>query len=240
MNKKTFIGLSIIILIAYTCTMWFLFDDVTRHILAGNMVHSTSSKITEPTVSIVEDNDHDLTSNRTKMKFKPYNTELIMPLSESVNDSIECTEATTAEPIPTESVFDETESSTEETSTTVIECDADDQELVAKIVCREAGGCSTEIQLLVANVIRNRVDSDLFPNTYYDVIHQPYQYGMVYKYGAEWPEWATNDVKQHCRDVARRILEGETVCPANVVFQAEFRQGSGVYAQYDGFYFCYY
>lgn len=111
---------------------------------------------------------------------------------------------------------------------------------LAAAICNEAGGSSEEIQLLVANVVINRVNSPLFPNTIYDVLTQHMQYGMMWKYGVDFPEWASQEVKDRCYDVAQRILEGERVCPEDVVFQAEFIQGSGIYKEIDGFYFCYY
>lgn len=115
----------------------------------------------------------------------------------------------------------------------------DDLFYLAAAVCREAGGSSEEIQMLVANVVINRVNSPLFPNTIYSVLTQRKQYGTMWKYGVSFPEWATQSVKDQCYSVARRILNGERVCPANVVFQAEFKQGTGVYKEFDGFYFCY-
>lgn len=115
----------------------------------------------------------------------------------------------------------------------------DDLFYLAAAVCREAGGSSEEIQLLVANVVINRVDSSLYPDTIYGVLTQRMQYGTMWKYGISFPKWADQKVKDQCYSVARRILEGERVCPANVVFQAEFKQGSGVYKEFDGFYFCY-
>lgn len=115
----------------------------------------------------------------------------------------------------------------------------DDLFYLAAAVCREAGGSSEEIQLLVANVVINRVNSPLYPDTIYGVLTQRMQYGTMWKYGISFPKWADQAVKDQCYSVARRILEGERVCPANVVFQAEFKQGSGVYKQFDGFYFCY-
>ena len=63
---------------------------------------------------------------------------------------------------------------------------------------------------------------------------------MMWKYGVSFPSWADQETIDHCYDVARRILEGERFCPDNVLFQAEFEQGSGIYKQFDGFYFCYY
>lgn len=115
----------------------------------------------------------------------------------------------------------------------------DDLFYLAAAVCREAGGSSEEIQLLVANVVINRVNSSRYPNTIYGVLTQRMQYGTMWKYGISFPKWADQNVKDQCYSVARRILEGERVCPANVVFQAEFKQGSGVYKEFDGFYFCY-
>lgn len=115
----------------------------------------------------------------------------------------------------------------------------DDLFYLAAAVCREAGGSSEEIQLLVANVVINRVNSTLFPDTIYGVLTQRKQYGTMWKYGISFPEWADQTVRDQCYSVARRILDGERVCPTNVVFQAEFKQGSGIYKQFDGFYFCY-
>lgn len=117
----------------------------------------------------------------------------------------------------------------------------DDLYYLAAAVCREAGGQSEEIQLLVANVIMNRVKSDLYPNTIYGVLTQRMQYDTMWKYGVSFPKWATKDIKNQCYSVAKRVLEGEIFCPDNVLFQAEFKQGSGVFKYFnDGYYFCYY
>lgn len=112
---------------------------------------------------------------------------------------------------------------------------------LAAAVCREAGGVSEEIQLLVANVIINRVNSKLYPNTIYKVLTQYKQYGTMWRDGISFPGWATSEVKANCYSVAKRILGGERVCPENVLFQAEFKQGNRIYKYFDeGYYFCYY
>lgn len=115
----------------------------------------------------------------------------------------------------------------------------DDLFYLAAAVCREAGGASEEIQLLVANVIINRVNSSIYPNTIYSVLTQYMQYGTMWKYGISFPKWANQKIKDQCYSVARRVLEGERFCPENVLFQAEFKQGSGIYKQFKGYYFCY-
>lgn len=117
----------------------------------------------------------------------------------------------------------------------------DDLYYLAAAVCCEAGGENEEIQLLVANVIINRVNSSIYPDTIYDVLTEYGQYGMMWEYGIEFPDWADEDIKDQCYFVARRVLEGERFCPENVLFQAEFEQGSGIFKQFgDEYYFCYY
>lgn len=126
----------------------------------------------------------------------------------------------------------------------ILDWDEYDLEDLAIVVCQEAGGESTEVQLMVANVVINRVKSPNFPNTINGVLTQRWQYERVTREGGiYWPSWSTTELRDRCRSVAYRILSGERVCPANVVFQAAFTQGSGVYAYYPsvygGFYFCY-
>lgn len=151
----------------------------------------------------------------------------------------ETTEKLTEEtqPVTTEPVTEEVTEPSEETKNYT----DDDLFYLAAAVCREAGGESEEIQLLVANVIMNRVNSSLYPNTIYEVLTQYKQYGTMWKYGISFPDWADQKVKDQCYSVAKRILEGERYCPENVLFQAEFEQGSGIFKQFgDDYYFCYY
>lgn len=117
----------------------------------------------------------------------------------------------------------------------------DDLFCLAVVVCREAGGASTEIQRLVANVVINRVNSSIYPDTIRGVITQRNQYGNLWKKAEiDFPKWAPQEVIDKCFDVAKYILDGNRVCPDNVLFQAEFSQGSGIFAQFPGYYFCYY
>lgn len=156
------------------------------------------------------------------------NTDATEPTSENIKET---------QPESTEPVTEEMTEPTEE----VKSYSEDDLFYLAAAVCREAGGESEEIQLLVANVIMNRVNSSLYPNTIYEVLTQYKQYGTMWKYGISFPDWADQKVKDQCYSVAKRILEGERYCPENVLFQAEFEQGSGIFKQFgDDYYFCYY
>ena len=139
------------------------------------------------------------------------------------------------------------QTTTEQTKTTTSpatvqekkEIDDDDLFCLVAAMYREAGGESAETKMMVGNVILNRVNSSLFPNSIRGVLEQPYQYGLMWRDGISLPSGADDGIVQECRAIAKRILSGERVLPSNVVFQAEFVQGSGVYTYSDGMYFCY-
>ena len=122
-----------------------------------------------------------------------------------------------------------------------------DEELdwLSRIIYAEAGSnwIPDWVQLYAGSVILNRVESPLFPNsnTIYEVIHQnnPIQYSPAYS-GA-----INNTPDERTIENARKLLEVGSVLPANVIFQAEFKQGSGVFVSYydstlkTTTYFCY-
>lgn len=117
--------------------------------------------------------------------------------------------------------------------------------ILALIVYQEAGGdaVSDDTRRLVAQVFLNRVADDRFPDTFYDVATAERQYGRLHWTRIEWPDRASSEYEKHAVDrayeIAKEVLESdEPVCPATVVFQAEFIQGD-VYAHQDGMYFCY-
>ena len=58
--------------------------------------------------------------------------------------------------------------------------------LIGKVVNHEAKNESELGQRLVIDTILNRVESDKFPNTVYDVIHQPGQYCDPDEYAPRW------------------------------------------------------
>ena len=117
-------------------------------------------------------------------------------------------------------------------------------EALAIIIYQEAGGdaCSDETRSMVGTVVMNRVESDLFPDTIQEVATQKRQYGRLYWTGLVWPERASNPGEAHAvqraYDCARAILEGERALPADVIWQAEFPQGTEIVAHQDGLYFC--
>lgn len=113
--------------------------------------------------------------------------------------------------------------------------------LLAKVIYAEAGSdfLSDEWKMCVGEVVLNRVASPEFPNTIYDVVYQPGQY-----HGARSGYIASLIPSERCIDIARRLLDGERLMEPAVVFQANFKQGSGICkALYDSHlgwtYFCY-
>lgn len=113
--------------------------------------------------------------------------------------------------------------------------------LLSKIIYAEAGSywLSDDWKMAVGEVVLNRVASPEFPNTIPDVIYQPGQY---YSRGNRRFQNILPD--ERCVRLALRLLEGERHMTSSVVFQANFRQGSGVYtAFYDRYlgwtYFCF-
>jgi hypothetical protein len=117
-------------------------------------------------------------------------------------------------------------------------------EMLALVIYREAGAdaCSDDTRLKVGTVVMNPVADDRFPGTLYEVLTQPSQYGRLHWTGLVWPERASTEAEAHAvkraYDCAERILMGERFLPEDVVFQAEFTQGTEVVAHQEGFYFC--
>lgn len=117
-------------------------------------------------------------------------------------------------------------------------------EMLAIVIYREAGGdaYSDETRLMVGTVVMNRIADPRYPDTMEEVLTQESQYGRMHWTGIVLPERAAYDCEAHAVErayvIAERILLGERVLPDDVIYQAEFPQGSEVVAYQDGTYFC--
>lgn len=115
-------------------------------------------------------------------------------------------------------------------------------EMMALVIYQEAGGdaCSDETRLMVGQVVMNRVNSDLFPDTIEEVLLQKAQYGRLHWTGLVWPERAANEPEavERAYKCAEMVLNGEKLLPDDCIWQAEFVQGKEVVAESAGFYFC--
>lgn len=119
-----------------------------------------------------------------------------------------------------------------------------EREMLALVIYQEAGGdaCSDETREMVGTVVMNRVYSDRFPNTLYGVLTQNAQYGRLSWTGLVWADRANNPGEAHAveraYECADKILGGYRSFGTDVVWQAEFPQGTETVAYQDGFYFC--
>ena len=104
----------------------------------------------------------------------------------------------------------------------------EDRRLLADCIYWEARGQSFECQCYVGQVILNRVYDRRYPNTIRGVIGQPGQYANGIRSSPE-----------PCYDAADAVLTGQVAMPRNVIYQAQFQQGSGVWKYLEGEYFCY-
>jgi len=104
----------------------------------------------------------------------------------------------------------------------------EDRRLLADCIYWEARGQSFECQCYVGQVILNRVYDRRYPNTIRGVIGQAGQYANGIRSSPD-----------PCYEAADAVLSGSVNMPRNVIYQAQFKQGSGVWKYLEGEYFCY-
>ena len=130
------------------------------------------------------------------------------------------------------------EAETESMTETETECpySADDYYELSHVIQAEAGYCSKEMMEGVGSVVLNRVKSSKFPNTVYEVIHQPGQYSTVSYLASQVPT-------EEALEVTDDLLRNGSKYPEDVLYQANFPQGTGTYLTLDSGYstmwFCY-
>ena len=101
--------------------------------------------------------------------------------------------------------------------------------LLSKIIYAEAGSywLPMDWKMAVGEVVLNRMASPEFPDTMREVLEQPGQY-----YGQGNAYFDSLKPSPECVEAARRLLEGERVlCAPSVVFQSNYRLGSGVFLE---------
>lgn len=108
-------------------------------------------------------------------------------------------------------------------------------DILARIIETEVGApyLDDSLSYEVGSVFLNRVKSDRFPDTFYEVAHQQGQYANAGS--AVW----YNEPSDRSKQIAQELLEHGSCLPAEVVWQANFKQGKGVYLYHSGIYFCY-
>lgn len=112
----------------------------------------------------------------------------------------------------------------------------EDLELLAHIINAEGGGASwvsDKMCYYIGSVVLNRVSSKEFPDNLYEVITQAGQYSSFGS--ANWQVPITD----RSYEVANDLLNEGSCLSKNVIYQAEFTQGSGIYEKVQNMYFCY-
>lgn len=107
-------------------------------------------------------------------------------------------------------------------------------ELLAHLIYAEVGNESEDSMWYAGSVVINRINHHEYPNNLYDVVFQRGQYEVTWNEGLykETP----SDVAY---EVAAELLNSGSILPSDVLYQAEFVQGSGVYEKIDNTYYCY-
>lgn len=108
-------------------------------------------------------------------------------------------------------------------------------ELLAHLIYAEAGSdwCSDKLQLYTGSVVLNRVKHKDYPDTLPAVVYQKGQYSCT------WNGMIDYEYNERAYDCAKYLLTHGSQIPENVVYQANFKQGDGVYEEFEGMYFCY-
>lgn len=118
----------------------------------------------------------------------------------------------------------------------IILLDEYEVDLLARAVYNECGILGDEAMYLCGCVILNRIESNHYPNDLYSVLYQnkngKYQYQIV-KNGM-----INRSANENAYEIARELLTNGSTIPSEVVFQAQFKQGSYVYKQIGNTYFC--
>ena len=111
----------------------------------------------------------------------------------------------------------------------------EDIRVLATMVYYEAGTTTEQLRQYVAQVAMNRVASSRFPNTVVGVITQRGQYSGNYASKTATDAIKSKDAKNGtyyyamCENSVKQAMMGRVSMPANVVFQANFTQGKGVW-----------
>ena len=109
----------------------------------------------------------------------------------------------------------------------------EDLEILTHVLTGECQTGTWELQIAVGSVVLNRVAHEAYPNTIKGVVFQSGQYACT------WDGNYYRTPTELNREAARWLLTYGSQIPANVVYQAQFRQGHGVWKKIGSEYFCY-
>jgi len=109
----------------------------------------------------------------------------------------------------------------------------EDLEILTRVLTGECQTGTWELQIAVGSVVLNRVAHEAYPDTIKGVVFQRGQYACT------WDGNYYRTPTERNREAARWLLTYGSQIPANVVYQAQFRQGRGVWKKIGNEIFCY-
>ena len=131
-------------------------------------------------------------------------------------------------------VLQEQETETEMETEQAVQSYTDEElYILAHAICGEGQCCPDEEQLYIGSVILNRKNHGAYPDTIEGVVFQKGQYACTWD-----GNYYREPTEVNWRN-ARWLLENGSILPGNVVYQAGFRQGSGLYLQTRYHKYCY-
>lgn len=104
----------------------------------------------------------------------------------------------------------------------------EDLRILTTVVYYEAGNTTEQLRQYVAQVVLNRVGDSRFPDTIKDVIEQKGQYSTKYT-TVQAANAIGSTAYATCESSAKKAMMGKVNMPSNVLFQANFKQGKGVW-----------
>ena len=111
----------------------------------------------------------------------------------------------------------------------------EDIRILTTTVFHEAGHTTEQLRQYVAQVVLNRVEDSRFPDKVKGVITQPGQYSTKYATVEAANAIQATDSKNGtyyygiCEDSVKAAMMGQVEMPSNVLYQANFSQGKGVW-----------
>lgn len=111
----------------------------------------------------------------------------------------------------------------------------EDIRILTTTVFHEAGHTTEQLRQYVAQVVLNRVEDSRFPDTVKGVITQPGQYSTKYATVEAANAIQATDSKNGTyyygiyEDSVKAAMMGQVEMPSNVLYQANFSQGKGVW-----------
>ena len=111
----------------------------------------------------------------------------------------------------------------------------EDIRILTTTVFHEAGHTTEQLRQYVAQVVLNRGEDSRFPDTVKGVITQPGQYSTKYATVEAANAIQATDSKNGtyyygiCEDSVKAAMMGQVEMPSNVLYQANFSQGKGVW-----------